>query len=961
MSFKKIFASMLAVVAACGMSAAAITLDSAEVANDAVVAEEATLAAESIVAYTAADGIWGECRGPANESFVLKVYSNDTLMGTTTLNNIGGIIDGDVNVTWGLRTVGTDEYWTYAWEKGHPKLDCPPTKVELWIDGALYSEGPARLNGPDDLNPIKWSDVKGVFNPHINGVYLGGNYNKAYLCLELYNFYLDKTFVAKYYSNDELVADVALVEGKLLSGAKDVIGCCLGFDGDFDEYWDTTWYTTPNTSNMPDFVEVYIDGVKVAEKAGPFGNGIKGWDPASNGNWLYELIAEDYMNINGVSGVASIGTTQFVTLQAAFDAVKDGDIITVLGDATVNRDAGCSISSGYYEGAAYLGDQSFTIDLGGNTITADNTINDYFLYFRNDGAKSNEITIKNGTIDAGNSAYSAVCTGYTNVQEATINLENVTLIGNRTNGAVFKPRGSKTFANVKAGTVIIGKDNYACIESTAKLLNIYDGVELYQNGTTSYLGALIGVSGNGVANVYGGKGVSANSGIIAMSSGGTINVYGGEWKAMSNNASQGVLSAQNDKGTYANGGDSVINISDGKFDGYISAWTHGRTEEVAELNISGGTFSVDPTSYCETGYKALPYADGGYKVVAENQIVNEVSVIFTEDTAARTEETATYNIVIKASGDGIINRLNTADLVFGIDSDKVAYEITGANGITVTNEAGTERFMFNFDGKPEGIADTANEIVIGQVKFTGYDEFSFGVVDAETNLVTATTLMDNIVDYFDPDGKLEDGTEVGKLVINNGLTDEIIVPTRLLTINVAFPNEVVENTPAEQQMTVTVYGGDLAEAIVVDLGNKTFTGATGTDDTVVYDGSYKIVLANELTKNITYNVTVEGAGYRTARYTVTMTDAKTLNFWNNVKDNKVEVEDGKASSATEKNFLAGDIVGDNQINIYDLSAVVSYFATETSADYAKYVKYDLNRDGKIDSKDVAYILVSWGN
>ena len=26
-----------------------------------------------------------------------------------------------------------------------------------------------------------------------------------------------------------------------------------------------------------------------------------------------------------------------------------------------------------------------------------------------------------------------------------------------------------------------------------------------------------------------------------------------------------------------------------------------------------------------------------------------------------------------------------------------------------------------------------------------------------------------------------------------------------------------------------------------------------------------------------------------------------------------------------------------------------------------YAKYDLNRDGKIDSKDVAYVLVSWNN
>ena len=112
--------------------------------------------------------------------------------------------------------------------------------------------------------------------------------------------------------------------------------------------------------------------------------------------------------------------------------------------------------------------------------------------------------------------------------------------------------------------------------------------------------------------------------------------------------------------------------------------------------------------------------------------------------------------------------------------------------------------------------------------------------------------------------------------------------------------------------------------------------------------------------NTTYNVTVTGDGYRTARYAVTMTKDKTLNFWNNVKDNDTVVEEGKYSE--KKNFLAGDIVADNNINIYDLSAVVSYFATEITdeADYDKYVKYDLNRDGVIDSKDVAYVLVSWG-
>ena len=98
-----------------------------------------------------------------------------------------------------------------------------------------------------------------------------------------------------------------------------------------------------------------------------------------------------------------------------------------------------------------------------------------------------------------------------------------------------------------------------------------------------------------------------------------------------------------------------------------------------------------------------------------------------------------------------------------------------------------------------------------------------------------------------------------------------------------------------------------------------------------------------------------------------MTEHKTLSFWNNVKDNEVYVEEGDTTGtkkyAKKVTFLAGDIVKDDEINIYDLSAVVSYFG-EIDLDKdnkPQYAKYDLNRDGKIDSRDVAYVLVSWGN
>ena len=140
----------------------------------------------------------------------------------------------------------------------------------------------------------------------------------------------------------------------------------------------------------------------------------------------------------------------------------------------------------------------------------------------------------------------------------------------------------------------------------------------------------------------------------------------------------------------------------------------------------------------------------------------------------------------------------------------------------------------------------------------------------------------------------------------------------------------------------------------------------GVTKTVKYDlgegmvnGSY-VIENSDLVLHNAYTVTVSGAGYRTARYTVTMTDAKELKFWNNVMDEAQVVEIGKDSSAVTVTYLAGDIVKDNKINIYDLSAVVSYFGSASTIDNG-YAKYDLNRDGVIDSKDVAYVLVSWGN
>ena len=304
-------------------------------------------------------------------------------------------------------------------------------------------------------------------------------------------------------------------------------------------------------------------------------------------------------------------------LMTAIINVKDGGTIALSDNLTFDEDSRMSSGGTWYEGLYYVGDKSFTIDLNGNTITNDSKVNDYLFLFKNDGSKANVITFKNGTIEAASSAYCAICTSTSSTQKITINLENVNVIGNNSNGSVIKIRGGAEL-NVKAGTVVTGKNSYLGVENWAATVNIYDGAEIYQNGTTSYNGCLVGVGGNGTINVYGGYGKGVAGAFIAMTSGGTINVSGGEWIADTDSTFSGndyALIAQNDKNTYPSAGQSVVNVTGGTFSGGYNCY--GNAVGDAQINISAGTFDKDPSAYVAAGYKAVA-TNGKYVVVADS-------------------------------------------------------------------------------------------------------------------------------------------------------------------------------------------------------------------------------------------------------------------------------------------------------------------------------------------------------
>ena len=353
--------------------------------------------------------------------------------------------------------------------------------------------------------------------------------------------------------------------------------------------------------------------------------------------------------VDGVYGVCSveakIGEVTYATLAAAVNAANEGDTITLVTDITFTEATRTHNSGSWYDGLYYSGDKSFTIDLDSYTIGHDNSVNDYLLNFKNDGAKANVINLINGTIEAGSTAYCALATSSSNTNKITINTENINIINNNSNGSTIKVRGGVEL-NVNAGTVITGTDSYLGIECVASTVNIYDGAEIYMNGSTSYNGCLVGACANGTVNVYGGYGEGVKGGFIAMTSGGTINVAGGEWIAntdgtVGDNSNLYVLTAQNNKNESGYAGASIINVTGGTFRGGMDAWIlNDDNVEKAELNISGGNFNADPTSYVvSTNYKVVNEDDGTYTVE-----VDGFEKFYTAEGVETTSDNAAYSL-----------------------------------------------------------------------------------------------------------------------------------------------------------------------------------------------------------------------------------------------------------------------------------------------------------------------------
>ncbi len=377
--------------------------------------------------------------------------------------------------------------------------------------------------------------------------------------------------------------------------------------------------------------------------------------------------------------------------------------------------------------------------------------------------------------------------------------------------------------------------------------------------------------------------------------------------------------------------------------------------------------------------------------IKDELIAEKINVVF-----EKTDDERVYNIKLVGAKDKYIHRFTAARLAFDLiqakDADGNAigqntYTIktaTDINKTPVKEDDGSISFYVNTKNVP---TLSGGSILLGTVTFNGYGEFDFiakGKVEYEGSKVETAISLDtdnSLMRVYD----VADGT----LVIDNtaatddvdtdddAIIDNVKLEEKKAAINleIAFNNTIVNNAAAYQDMTVTIEGGADTKK-VIELGTDAASLAAADEDVElinfvgpVSSRAYKLKVWVPVGEGSKYTITVEGAGYRTAEYTTTIgaeQDETTIKFWNNVMAAPVVMEvnsENNSNKAVTTNFLAGDIIMDGEINLYDLSAVVSYFDTNKITDtnsVSKYAKYDLNRDGAIDIDDITYVLLSWG-
>lgn len=413
--------------------------------------------------------------------------------------------------------------------------------------------------------------------------------------------------------------------------------------------------------------------------------------------------------------------------------------------------------------------------------------------------------------------------------------------------------------------------------------------------------------------------------------------------------------------------------------------------EQAEVTIEGST-AVFYAEHFST------YTLIGKKVVAdENNAAEKVNFTMEQNDAKKNE----FALYIEPTNGQINNFVAAAmkyefyitDSVLGDEKamENFTYSIIPEAGISITNRkdiagngnniAGGLQFVATVDDPDENPV-SGDKIKIATITINGTGSFyyvsnSFESHDAveATKIMYCETITDNgvvrvqVTDNYNAAEKIV--YEIPELKYN--LKIKVDFDAQLKDDEGNYKDEysglyILSDDADYVGMTLTVKGSKSGEVANVKLGSDdmpiTIT-KVGTETTESYAETTGTLW--DLPANETYTFEVSGKGYRTFYGDVFLDADKTVYIWNNAYDkgHEVNVVTDDADTAEAVAFLVGDIYMDGIVDVYDLSAVTSYFNKTVGAagsdTYNKYIPYDLNRDGKITLTDIAYVQASYGN
>ena len=313
-------------------------------------------------------------------------------------------------------------------------------------------------------------------------------------------------------------------------------------------------------------------------------------------------------NDDGTYGVAKtylakIGDTEYYTMDEAFHAVKAGETIVMLRDYTTNK-------------VQNSGDESFTIDLGGHTWTA-NIVDTASAAFEINYSDVT-LTVKNGKVVSSQLAglIPSAMSGTITYNNSELVFDGVEMTANGHSGIETNGSNTNDTVTLKNSTLNV-PNGYGIYFPSSGTLTIDNSVINAKTMGVQVCSGSLNISGAGTAITVTGDGIAKTENDGAIEDGAAISI-------VERTGYKGLIAIKVESGTFtAKAGNDAVKAY---------KWDNTNKTESAFDNsknvvaVSGGTFSsaVDK-SLCADGYIPTQNADGtfGVKVGADGYVEDE--------------------------------------------------------------------------------------------------------------------------------------------------------------------------------------------------------------------------------------------------------------------------------------------------------------------------------------------------